>query len=108
MTLVAVVLAMVSGIALTVVATISLYGLAGTFKIAEVANAGNEIARLIEGKRLPAVLPRGEAEAIQVLNAALTPAQLTVSYSRPTGASATEPPPRETVSVPALGSATGD
>ncbi|WP_371784332.1 sensor histidine kinase [Streptosporangium subroseum] len=70
LTLVAVVLAMVSGIALTVVATISLYGLAGTFKIAEVANAGNEIARLIEGKRLPAVLPRGEAEAIQVLNAA--------------------------------------
>jgi signal transduction histidine kinase len=83
LTLVAVVLAMVSGIALTVVATISLYGLAGTFKIAEVANAGNEIARLIEGKRLPAVLPRGEAEAIQVLNAA---GQVVASTPNLTGA----------------------
>jgi signal transduction histidine kinase len=70
LTLVAVVLATVSGIALTVVATISLYGLAGTFRISEVANAGNEIARLIEGKQLPSILPRGQSEGIQVLNSA--------------------------------------
>ncbi|MDP9841082.1 sensor histidine kinase [Streptosporangium lutulentum] len=68
LTLVAVVLAAVSGVALTVIATISLYGLTGTFKLAEVTNAGNDIARLIEGRRLPAVLPEGKAEGIQVLN----------------------------------------
>ncbi|MEV6863699.1 ATP-binding protein [Streptosporangium subroseum] len=83
LTLVSVVLAIVSGIALTVVATISLYGLAGTFKIGEVANAGNEIARLIEGKQLPPVLPRGEAEAVQVLNAA---GQVVASTPNLTGA----------------------
>ncbi|MFC7649511.1 hypothetical protein ACFQX6_60870 [Streptosporangium lutulentum] len=63
LTLVAVVLAAVSGVALTVIATISLYGLTGTFKLAEVTNAGNDIARLIEGGGCPPYCRRGRPRA---------------------------------------------
>ncbi|WP_311734142.1 sensor histidine kinase [Streptosporangium becharense] len=68
LTLIAMVTAVASGLALTVVATISLYGLAGGYRTEEAASGALEVVHLIKSGRLPQVLPEGRTSGIQVLD----------------------------------------
>ncbi|MFD0889342.1 sensor histidine kinase, partial [Streptosporangium algeriense] len=68
LTLIAVTVAALSGLALTLVATVSLYGLASSFRAQEITNAALETINLTARERLPAVLPRGTLDGVQVLD----------------------------------------
>ncbi|MEU4833741.1 HAMP domain-containing sensor histidine kinase [Streptosporangium sp. NPDC023615] len=70
LTVTAVVMALISGAAITAVATAALYGLSGAFKTEEVAGAAMQTARLSWRGPLPAVVPKGKSDGIQVLDAA--------------------------------------
>ncbi|MFS1299774.1 HAMP domain-containing sensor histidine kinase [Streptosporangium longisporum] len=65
----AVMMALVSGVAITAVATAALHDLSGAFKTEEVAGAALQTARLSWPGPVPAVLPRGKSDGIQVLDA---------------------------------------
>ncbi|GAA3067037.1 sensor histidine kinase [Streptosporangium carneum] len=70
LTLIAVTVAALSALVLTVVVTLSLYSLAGSFRAREVANAALETVNLGMRDRLPPVLPQGTLDGIQVLDSA--------------------------------------
>ncbi|MGC5011961.1 sensor histidine kinase [Streptosporangium sp. DT93] len=70
LTVTAVVMALISGAAITAVATAALYGLSGAFKTEEVAGAAVQTAQLSWRGPLPAVVPQGKSDGIQVLDMA--------------------------------------
>ncbi|MFC3985259.1 sensor histidine kinase [Streptosporangium jomthongense] len=68
LTLIAVTVAALSGLTLALVATFSLYGLAGSFRAQEIANAALETINLTVREQLPAGLPQGTLDGVQVLD----------------------------------------
>ncbi|MGW4425018.1 sensor histidine kinase [Streptosporangium sp. NPDC004631] len=68
LTLIAITVAALSGLILTVVATLSLYNLAGGFQAREIGDATLETLNLTLRGRLPAVLPPRTSGGIQVLD----------------------------------------
>ncbi|MBB4916400.1 sensor histidine kinase [Streptosporangium saharense] len=68
LTLIAVTVAALSGLALSLVATLSLYGLAGSYRAQEITNAALETINLTVREQLPAVLPQGALDGVQVLD----------------------------------------
>ncbi|MEV7013145.1 HAMP domain-containing sensor histidine kinase [Streptosporangium sp. NPDC051022] len=70
LTLIAITVAVLSGIAITVIATLALYSLAGSFRAQEVTNAALETIDLTMRGRLPSVLPQDGLDGVQVLDSA--------------------------------------
>ena len=69
LTLAAVAMTIVSGIALIAIATFSVYGLAGSFKTEEAAGAALQTVHLAKRGQLPPVVPLGKTDGMQLLNA---------------------------------------
>ncbi|GAA4190289.1 hypothetical protein GCM10022252_28350 [Streptosporangium oxazolinicum] len=69
LTLAAVAMTVVSGTALIAIATFSVYGLAGGFKTEEAAGAALQTVHLAKRGQLPAVVPLGKTDGMQLLNA---------------------------------------
>ncbi|MFF5207038.1 sensor histidine kinase [Streptosporangium sp. NPDC000396] len=69
LTLIAVTVAALCGLTLTLATTLSLYNLAGRFRTDEVASTTLEVINLTKQGRLPAVLPQGKVAGVQVIDA---------------------------------------
>ncbi|MGS2641825.1 hypothetical protein [Streptosporangium sp. G12] len=68
LTLIAVSMTVVSGIALIAIATFSVHGPAGSFKTEEAAGAALQSVHLAKRGQLPSVVPPGKTDGMQLLN----------------------------------------
>lgn len=70
LTLIAVIVAALSALALTLVATLSLYSLASSFRAQQITNAALKTINLTMREQLPPVLPQGALGGVQVVDSA--------------------------------------